>query len=540
MKNLNVTDKYTRQSVVKNTDNNGFSITNVLIGIALGIFEVVVAVLLIINLDIFRVNVWAQQGDTNVATAQQLDIDITTGGSASYLTDGSYYTGNDYAAGDTITITAESAIDSIYIIWDAPVSPWTLYYSAVSENAGGSTNTSVSNAQSSGNSLQCGTNGFLHEYVKLPQDSNSITVNIESSSRICGIYAFSQGELPDFVQTWETPCSEADILVFSTHADDEILFMGGVLATYGGQQGLPVQVCYMTNYWNGQHVREHEKLDGLWESGIRNYPVNGDFDDIYSETLEQAKISYSYDAVLEYVTQQIRTFKPNVVVTQDLNGEYGHGGHMLLAEAVCEAVDNSMNSTFFPEQAQIYGTWDVPKTYLHLYSNNKIFMDLNTPLESLSARTAIEVAKDAYLKHESQQWCWFYVSDTYEYSCAKFGLYRTTVGVDTVTGYAADGSTDARNGADMLEHITTYAQQKAEEQSRLALEASRKASESQSSDQFSEATSPAAASSSKKSSADTGNILALIIFAVMIILLILMLSFIVMLNKKRKRKKRKK
>jgi LmbE family N-acetylglucosaminyl deacetylase len=296
----------------------------------------------------------------------------------------------------------------------------------------------------------------------------------------------------------------------------------------------------MTNYWNGQHVREHEKLDGLWESGIRNYPVNGDFDDIYSETLEQAKISYSYDAVLEYVTQQIRTFKPNVVVTQDLNGEYGHGGHMLLAEAVCEAVDNSMSDTFFPEQAQTYGTWDVPKTYLHLYSENKIFMNLNTPLESLSARTAIEVAKDAYLKHESQQWCWFYVSDTYEYSCAKFGLYRTTVGADTVTGYAADGSADAGISADMLEHITTYSKQKEEEQSRLALEASRKASESQSSDQSSEALSPAAASSSKKSSADTGSILALIIFAVMIILLILMLSFIVMLNKKRKRKKRKK
>jgi LmbE family N-acetylglucosaminyl deacetylase len=510
-------------------------ITTVLI-----MLEAVAVSFLIINLKIFQVGVCAQQLDTNItAAAQQLDIDITTGGSASYLTDGSYYTGNDYAAGDTITITAESAIDSIYIIWDSPVSPWTLVYSGVSEGTVGSTNTSAFGTQSSENSLQCGTNGFLHEYVKLPKASNSVTVKIESSSRICGIYAFSQGELPDFVQTWETPCSEADIVVFSTHADDEILFMGGVLATYGGQQGLAVQVCYMTNYWNGQHVREHEKLDGLWESGIRNYPVNGDFDDIYSETLEQAKISYSYDAVLEYVTQQIRTFKPNVVVTQDLNGEYGHGGHMLLAEAVCEAVDNSMNDTFFPEQAQTYGTWDVPKTYLHLYSENKIFMNLNMPLEKLGARTAIDVAKDAYLKHESQQWCWFYVSDTYEYSCAKFGLYRTTVGADTVTGYAADGSTDVGNGADMLEHITTYAKQK-EEQSRLALEESGKASESQSSDQPSEASSPAAASSSKKSSADTGNILALIIFAVMIILLILMLSFIVMLNKKRKRKKRKK
>ncbi len=35
-----------------------------------------------------------------------------------------------------------------------------------------------------------------------------------------------------------------------------------------------------------------------------------------------------------------------IVVTQDLNGEYGHGGHMLLAKAVCEAVDNSNDAAF--------------------------------------------------------------------------------------------------------------------------------------------------------------------------------------------------
>ena len=46
----------------------------------------------------------------------------------------------------------------------------------------------------------------------------------------------------------------------------EILFLGGVLATYAGQQHLNVQVCYMTNYWDGDRRREHEKLDGLWKA----------------------------------------------------------------------------------------------------------------------------------------------------------------------------------------------------------------------------------------------------------------------------------
>ena len=42
----------------------------------------------------------------------------------------------------------------------------------------------------------------------------------------------------------------------------------------------------------------------------------------------------------------------------------------------------------------------------------------------------------------------------YEYSCANFGLYRTTVGTDT--------------GNDMLEHVTTYKEQ--EEQARIQAE----------------------------------------------------------------------
>ena len=62
----------------------------------------------------------------------------------------------------------------------------------------------------------------------------------------------------------------------------------------------------MTNYWNGATVREHEKLDGLWESGVKHYPVNGEFDDIYATDLNGAMSVYSYDDVLGYVTAQYK------------------------------------------------------------------------------------------------------------------------------------------------------------------------------------------------------------------------------------------
>ena len=120
--------------------------------------------------------------------------------------------------------------------------------------------------------------------------------------------------------------------------------------------------------------------------------------------------------------------------------------------------------TFKQESADKYGAWDVPKTYIHLYGENKIRMDLRQPLSNMKSRTAIDVAKDAYLQHVSQQWCWFYVSDEYEYSCADFGLYRSTVGTDT--------------GNDMLENVTTYEEKKRIEEESKAAEESSKQEES--------------------------------------------------------------
>ena len=56
------------------------------------------------------------------------------------------------------------------------------------------------------------------------------------------------------------------------------------------------------------------------------------------------------------------------------------------------------------------------------------------------------MAQAGYLTHESQQWCWFYVSDSYEYSCAEFGLFRSLVGPDVI-------------GGDFMENLVPYDQQ---------------------------------------------------------------------------------
>lgn len=444
-------------------------------------------------------------GNAEEASSLSLDVTNSNGNGPGNIRDQSYDTKLTYAAGESITLTAEENIAGVYLIWAYKPCTWSLSYGDTIKS--------------------CGKNGYLHEYVSIKEETKTVKITFDAEASICDVYAYSEGELPKDVQVWRPSCEEADFLVFSTHSDDEILFFGGVLATYAGEQKLNVQVVYMTNYWNGLRIREHEKLDGIWESGVRNYPVNMPYDDLYAGSLAEAESVYSYDALLASTTEQIRRFKPNVIVTHDFEGEYGHGGHMILAKAVAEACEKSMDDTFLTESATLYGTWDTPKTYIHLYDENPITMNLRVPLNNLDGRTAIEVASDAYLKHVSQQWCWFYVSDDYEYSCADYGLYRTTVGVD--------------ENNEMLENIITKAEQARLEEEKLAEQEKADAALTQAAQALTPTKAPDSTNSNpskdktKKSENEPSNTW-IIVLIIILVLLVACIAYLLHIKAKRK------
>ena len=132
--------------------------------------------------------------------------------------------------------------------------------------------------------------------------------------------------------------------------------------------------------------------------------------------------------------EQIRRFKPLVVVTQDENGEYGHGAHILTALSVERAVAAAADPAQFPESAERYGVWNTPKTYLHLYGDPDEYTWLNYEIiaPELGWRSPFQVAQQAYLQHVTQQqWVGFYVySYDHPHDSHRFGLYRSLVGPD--------------------------------------------------------------------------------------------------------------
>lgn len=354
------------------------------------------------------------------------------------LTDSDEVTPANAQPNASITLSRDDGIGFVYIIFDKIPGEWTL-----------------SRSDGSG-AVSCGVNNFLHEYVPVSElldgKANEIVLSFPNGASIAEIYVFSPGEVPEWVQRWEVPYENgADLLMFSSHSDDEQLFFAGVLPYYAGERELRVQVVYIVSHFD-THERPHEQLNGLWTVGVRAYPIISDFPDLYSESRDgalEAFASYGieYEDFVEYVTENIRRFKPLVVVSHDLNGEYGHGTHILCSSVICDAADGANDPSFFADSAVLYGTWKPEKIYFHLYSEAQITLDLDSPLEKFGGKSAFRVTQDGFACHTSQHWTWFnrWIYGTADfpitradqidtYSPMYYGLYFTSVGSDTLGG----------------------------------------------------------------------------------------------------------
>lgn len=280
-------------------------------------------------------------------------------------------------------------------------------------------------------SFLAGDTAYMHTLMQLPGLTHFRIASLnEKKSKIefNEIFVFGEGELPPYVQQWEPTAEKADLMILVAHPDDELLFMGGALPYYQLERQRQVVVCYMSF---SNTTRRSELLNGLWSMGIRQYPIIGDFHDTYSSTLNDAYKRWKKDDAQQFVIGLLRQYKPEVLVSHDINGEYGHGAHKLCADVSIWATENSGDGNVCPESAEAYGLWDVKKLYLHLYAENSIFMNWRTPYESLGGKSPMELAHDAYhTYHVTQQNTKFEVTDEGPNSNGQFGLYRTLVGPD--------------------------------------------------------------------------------------------------------------
>lgn len=183
------------------------------------------------------------------------------------------------------------------------------------------------------------------------------------------LFVLGEGDLPSWVQVWEPAPEKAELLVLAAHPDDELIYFGGLLPTYATEQGKKTVVVYMTD---SNTTRMSELLNGLWEVGVHSYPVIGPFYDGYSYSLEEGYRKWPKAQARAFVMEQIRRYRPDVVVSHDVNGEYGHGAHRVCADVALYCVQNCMRLDVESESAAEYGLWTVQKLYLHLYGDDPL------------------------------------------------------------------------------------------------------------------------------------------------------------------------
>ena len=340
------------------------------------------------------------------------------------LCDASRATKQTVAAGQTLVVTSSTPLQGLYLEFDRPVN-WVLCLPD--------------------GSCQKQSSGFLHQYLSLDTPAAECRITLPEGAVLCEIYGFDTAP-PSWVQQWQPPEGQADLLLMPTHADDEHLWFGGTMPYYAGERGLEVQVAYLISHWD-QPVRPHELLDGLWTVGVTRYPVISNFPDYYADTIDQARTLYKEDELRAWQVEQLRRFRPAVVVGHDLKGEYGHGVHCLNAENLLLAADAAADPAQYPGSADAHGVWNTPKIYLHLYPEQQIVLDWeNMLLDAFEGKTALQVAQEGFACHVSQQGVFHVVGAGGWYDCRKFGLARTTVGPDV-------------QGTDFFENVEIPSQQ---------------------------------------------------------------------------------
>jgi len=276
--------------------------------------------------------------------------------------------------------------------------------------------------------------GYVVEYVELPAGTQSFRLcraeDDTSIFKIAEMRVYGPGELPGDVQVWEPVAEKCDILVISTHPDDEVLYFGGTIPYYVAQ-GKTVQVVYMTTVTSYRKIELH---DCLWLCGVRNYPILGPLTDKNLSSLQDLYAGYwPLETVQSFIVECIRRCKPEVVITHDLAGEYGHLEHVATARNTVWAVTQTADPECFPESAEEYGAWQVKKLYLHLYGQNQIVMDWSEPLDFFGGETALSMAEKGFEMHRSQYVNQYHsVKDYGDYDCRVFGLYYTEVGEDVL------------------------------------------------------------------------------------------------------------
>ena len=155
------------------------------------------------------------------------------------------------------------------------------------------------------------------------------------------------------------------LIFFGAHPDDESFGVGATLAQYaargvkvyyvcstGGEEGT-VEPRFLTGYSSIKELRERELksaaealgLAGVYYLGYRDSGMRGAASNKHPNAMSMAPV----DEAAGRIVKIMRELKPDVVITHDSGGGYGHPDHVGTHEAVKKAFPAANNPDLYPE-----------------------------------------------------------------------------------------------------------------------------------------------------------------------------------------------
>ena len=178
------------------------------------------------------------------------------------------------------------------------------------------------------------------------------------------------------------------LLAVHAHADDETITMGGTLAHYAAGGVRTANVCCtdgrLATIVDPEMVEEevrprlgevrHAELTeacailgvgelhwlGYHDSGMEGAASNREPDSFWMTPL---------DGIVERLVGIIRDFRPDVVVTYDAHGAYGHPDHVQAHRATLLAVEAAQHARVYPEVGK---PWRVSKLYYTAFARSSV------------------------------------------------------------------------------------------------------------------------------------------------------------------------
>ncbi len=247
---------------------------------------------------------------------------------------------------------------------------------------------------------------------------------IDTAAGVCEARVYAENRVSETVHDWQPASGNVDLMVIAAHQGDEFLFFGGAIPQ-AVAEGKEVLVVYMADCGRD---RLAEAMDGLWAVGVRTHPVCLNMENGRARQYEDAIDMWGLEETYEALVGILRRYKPDVVLTHDIEGEDGDNQHKLTSAALRRAVLLATDEGTYSESSAKYGAWDVKKTYIHRYEGNVMTLDADLPQAALNGWTLREMTTVGFSKNRTLMED-FELEDGEEYSPYAYGVIRTADGL---------------------------------------------------------------------------------------------------------------